>query len=78
MKKRTRRTKYSALLSAKKRVCKGGKMAAFNKAATAYVKDAVKKGNKTKAQAEAVVRRLKNQSCPVVPKTKTTRRKKRA
>lgn len=77
-KKRKTPTKYQRLVKAKAQVCKGRKsMTDFNKVASAYVKDAVKKGNKTKSQAEAVVNKLKRKACATKAKAKTASRKRK-
>ncbi len=75
-KKRKTLTKYQRLLKAKKSYCSGRiTKAAFNKVANAYVKDTVKKGNKTKSQAKAVVSKVSRAAC--ANKAKSKKRKKR-
>lgn len=61
-----RKTKWQLLLSAKAKHCKGSiTKTALNKAAKAYVTDTVKKGNKTKSEAEKAANKLINGSCAV-------------
>jgi hypothetical protein len=74
-------TKYQQLQKAKASYCKGRTTkAAMNKKATAYIKDAVKKGNKTKAEATASAKRVMSRGCGVgiagTKKRKTTKRRK--
>jgi hypothetical protein len=74
----TKKTAYQKLQNAKKKQCAGKATAAdVNKAATAYVADAVKKGNKTKAEAEKSANKVKNSGCAVsgVKRKKTTKKK---
>lgn len=77
-------TAYQRLVKAKTRQCRGTATAAdVNKAATAYVQDAVKKG-RTKTDAERSATKVKNRSCKtavagtrkrkVTTKRKTTRK----
>lgn len=76
-KKRKTPTKYQKMIKAKTKHCQGKiKASDFNKIAKAYVDDAVKKGNKTKAQAEAVVKKLKNKACSTAGKKSTPKKKK--
>lgn len=78
VKKRTTLTKYQKLVKAKKRHCEGKiKASDFNKVAKVYVDDAVKKGNKTKKQAEAVVNKLKRKACATAAKKTVTKKKKK-
>jgi hypothetical protein len=66
-------TAYMRLVKAKARQCRGTATAAdVNKAATAYVKDAVTKG-KSKTDAERSASKVKNRSC----KTKVAGTRKR-
>lgn len=74
-----RATKYQILLKAKSSFCKGKTTkAAFNKKAKAYIDDAVKKGNKTKTEANKTVSDLLKKSCTAkigTSKKKSTKRK---
>lgn len=77
-------TKYQQLQKAKASHCKGRTTkAVLNKKAAAYIADAVKKGNKTKAEATASAKRVVNRGCSVgiagtKKKKAAPRRKKRA
>ncbi len=76
VKKRKTLTKYQRLRKAKKSYCAGRiTKAALNKVATAYVKDAVKKGNKTQAEAKKAAAKVVNGKCTLKKKGTTKRRK---
>ena len=71
-----KRTKYQILQKAKSAYCKGKKnKAEVKKCATAYVKDATKKGQ-TKASAEAKARRVLNAGCKMTARLSGTKKKK--
>ncbi len=76
---RKKTTAYQRLVKAKTRQCRGTATAAdVNKAATAYVQDAVKKG-RTKTDAERSATKVKNRSCKTAvagTKRKTTSKRK--
>ncbi len=64
--KRRKKTAYQRLQKAKSDHCKGRKTKAeVRKIANAYIADAVKKGNKTKAQATASAKKVLNKACPI-------------
>ena len=73
------KTHYQRLQAAKAKLC-GGKINAadFNKVATTYKADAVKKGNHTAASAEAVISRVKSAGCSTAVSGTRTKRKPRA
>ena len=57
-------TPYTSLIKKKAAHCKGKTTAGeVRKAATKYIKDAVKKGNKTKAQATAAAAKVLKRGC---------------
>jgi hypothetical protein len=72
-------TKYQQLQKAKASHCKGRTTkAALNKKEAAYIADAVKKGNKTKAEATASAKRVVSGGCSAGiagTKRKATKRK---
>ena len=68
-------TKYQRLLKAKKSHCAGRTdKSSLNRAATAYINDAVAKG-KTKTEARKIANKVINGSCTVKKKTKRKKRK---
>lgn len=73
-------TKYQRLQKAKASHCAGRTTkASLNKAKKAYIDDAVKKGNKTRAEATASANKVVNRGCGLgtTAKKKTKRRKTR-
>lgn len=77
--KKRGKTKFQKLQAAKKAHCAEKKTKAeVIKFATAYIADAVKKGNKTKAQATSIANKVLKKPCFIAgTKKKTTRKKKR-
>ena len=61
-----KKTLFQKLQNVKSKMCAGKATATdLTAAAKAYVTDAVAKGNKTKAEAEASVTRVKESGCPI-------------
>lgn len=74
------KTKYQQLVSAKSSYCKGrGSKKTLNDKKAAYIADATKKGNHTKAEATKIANKVVNGKCSVsvgsTKKKKTTRKK---
>jgi hypothetical protein len=75
--KRTKRTKFSVLKAVKGRACKRkATQTQVKKAASDYVKDAVKKG-KTKKEAQTIANRVVKGSCTVTAKVAGRKKRKR-
>lgn len=64
-----RTSKYQQLMKKKAAHCRNKvKKSAVRQAANDYIRDAVKKGNKTRAQAQRSANRIVNKSCPTTVK----------